>query len=314
MAVSPFVFEEFAGGLLDERGVVVCHSKGGAQTNQKGITLDADLSGLFRSGASGGMLGATLGAEAGVALEVSGGFPLPIPASPSFPGRLYLGGRVAPFIGLAKVEGDLTGTVATELSGDTVEVTYSYQGDLFVSSVTSGQVGFGASADLGVVAALDLPEGAATFGVAVRNLGVEWWPGTSFTLSGDESGDDPLGSGVTTSRLFAVDGLSLTASAGIALSPETLRTPLLQGLLVAADVDTNFGYAEGHLGVEAAFAAFPSVVFARAGIGFENGFVFGIGSGVAIAGIGFDVALHGYRSPFTSRQALGVAASLVFGF
>ena len=36
MAVSPFVFEEFAGGLLDERGVVVCHSKGGAQTNQKG--------------------------------------------------------------------------------------------------------------------------------------------------------------------------------------------------------------------------------------------------------------------------------------
>ncbi len=38
VAVSPFVFEEFAGGLLDERGVVVCHSKGGAQTNQKGIT------------------------------------------------------------------------------------------------------------------------------------------------------------------------------------------------------------------------------------------------------------------------------------
>ena len=37
VAVSPFVFEEFAGGLLDERGVVVCHSKGGAQTNQKGI-------------------------------------------------------------------------------------------------------------------------------------------------------------------------------------------------------------------------------------------------------------------------------------
>ena len=39
VAVSPFVFEEFAGGLLDERGVVVCHSKGGAQTNQKGITV-----------------------------------------------------------------------------------------------------------------------------------------------------------------------------------------------------------------------------------------------------------------------------------
>ncbi len=39
VAVSPFVFEEFAGGLLDERGVVVCHSKGGAQTNQKGITI-----------------------------------------------------------------------------------------------------------------------------------------------------------------------------------------------------------------------------------------------------------------------------------
>ena len=37
VAVSPFVFEEFAGGLLDERGVVVCHSKGGAQTNQKGL-------------------------------------------------------------------------------------------------------------------------------------------------------------------------------------------------------------------------------------------------------------------------------------
>ena len=42
VAVSPFVFEEFAGGLLDERGVVVCHSKGGAQTNQKGMRNDLE--------------------------------------------------------------------------------------------------------------------------------------------------------------------------------------------------------------------------------------------------------------------------------
>lgn len=268
---------------------------------------------LFGQGASAATLEGGGEAEAGVALDVAFATRLPVPQS-AFPGRLYVGARGAPFVGLARAEATATATVAAveNASGET-EATYSYAGETFLASVAEGQLGYGIEADVGAAAAVPVDGGEAHVGLSLRGLGVETWSGTTQTFAGASDGSSSTGPATPATRTLFAEDLSVFANAAYRADRASLPM-VLSALQVGADVEVGGTGTRLHAGVEAGFGLGPATLWARGGAGLDDGLVAGVGTGVSMVGVGLDLALHTFRSPLTTHQAFGVAAGLRFGF
>jgi len=117
---------------------------------------DAELQKVFSGGASSGKLTASARGTAGVALDLAVAFELP-PLAAS--GRIFVGLRGSPFLGLAKVDGTASASVTATSGADGPEVSYDYQGTAFFSSITEGRLGFGVNGDIGLATILPTDPG-----------------------------------------------------------------------------------------------------------------------------------------------------------
>lgn len=269
-------------------------------------TPDADLTALFRDGTASG--GATLSAEAeaGVALDVTYGLQIPVPED-AYPGSVYVGGTVSPFVSLARATADVT----AEVTAANAELDYTLDGNAFIALVSEGQVGFGATADLGVSTVVVIPEGTVNAGLSARGLGFGVYSGSSYTV--DETG---LSAPTESSGAEFLGIPDLVATASIDVSAETLGVPEIGSLLVAGDLAYESGRIAAHAGLEAGFGVEElGTIFARAGAGYDGGFVFGVGAGLDVLQIvGIDVALYGSSSLLTRSTSYGLSAGVSFGF
>ncbi len=277
-------------------------------------TPDADLRKLFGEGTTQGGLDFGGAAEAGVALDIiyAGSVPTGDPNV-----AVYLGFRGAPYLGLFRADTSGNANLAVTGSGlDDVEASYSYELNTFVST----GLGFGIAGDLGVaVTSRDPSGGTFSFGVGLRNLGFGIWNGnennTSATVALTTSdGETPAQETPVTSETAQVRRTTFSPNFGLVVNGGyQFQAAPFTTVLVAADLGLEKGVFFGHLGGEAMFGLDDVVAIpVRAGLGFENGFVFGLGTGINVSGVSFDIALSFHRAPFNTQQSIGLAASLSF--
>jgi hypothetical protein len=277
-------------------------------------TPDADLRNLFGEGTTQGGLDFGGAAEAGVALDVIYAGAVPT-GSPDV--DVYLGFRAAPYLGLFRA--DTSGNASLAVSGsslDDVQASYSYELNTFISS----GVGFGIAGDIGVaVNSRDASGGTFTFGVGLRNLGFGIWNGnenktTATVALTTNTGETPAPEEPVTSETVPTRRTTFSSNFGLVVNGGYLfEAAPLTDILLAADLGLEKGVFFGHLGTEAMFGVDDAVaIAARAGLGFENGFVFGLGTGINVSGVSFDSALSSHRAPFNPQQSVGLAASLSF--
>jgi hypothetical protein len=278
------------------------------------VTPGADFQQIFSGGSSSGSVTFTAQAEAGVSVDVTYATAVALPEEHAFPGQLYLGVRAAPFIGLARADGAGQGRIAavsSEAGGDVDSVEYEYSGAAFVSAVAWDSPGFGLRADFGVAAVLPRPQGIITAGLSVHDLGVSFWQGEELSFATDDSDAfEPR----PASRTYFGNDVGVTATAAYDLPLENPEMSTLESLLIAIDGSLQHGMFSAHLGGEASFVQEVGTIFARAGFGYDNGFVLGAGTGLQVGKIGVDAAVHSHRSPLTTNQAFGASLGLSFGF
>jgi hypothetical protein len=269
--------------------------------------LSASLaSGQFVAGVPYGFSARAKG-SAGISLGLAyaGGIPVSSPETGTF--TVYLGGRARGFYGLAygdiNVQGDVT------IDPTSKQPKPSYTTTTFVSYIGKG-FGFGVNGDLGV--AVDLPvngnqKSVATFGLGVINLvNYTTWSGEETTSAPDSSGTQ-VSSTKPASRTDAIFNPLFTVNAGYSFRVEEISSRVF----IAADAQIGQGKFAAHLGAEAKLGP----VFARGGIGYDRGLIFGLGAGLIFApNFGADVALTTHTAPFTNHLDFGIALALRLGF
>lgn len=270
-----------------------------------------DFADLFTGGSStaSGELSAEL--DAGVALEVSYATEIDA-ATLEFPGRLFVGATLSPFVSLVSAQADVAASVALTAAEAEVE----FAGEVFLAGLTNGQVGFGAYLDLGLATIVPLEEGDVYAGFSVRNLGYGFYRGEVFTFAGDDLVLPSLEDGTPAIRAGFLGMPDLTLTGAIDLNPASIDVEgELASLVVASDFGLTNGRLMGHVGVEAGFDvdAFGTI-YTRAGGGYDSGLVFGVGAGVRADGIGVDAAFHGRNSVLAREMIYGLSAGLSFGF
>jgi hypothetical protein len=219
---------------------------------------------------------------------------LPIPDLGS--ARLYVGTRGEAFYGLAYLEGNLSIGVQTDAQGriDPNQPPV-YRGTAFYTIPGNGS-GFGARADLGVAVEVQ----GTTVGLGIRNaLGYTRWIGTELQWSG--SSMSPTSAPGERSSFGFVPAFFLNAAT---------QVPLETGsLMVGGDLGYE-GSLYGRVGGE--YSLGPTRL--RAGLGFDNGFRFGLGAGFVGPGFSLDTALTTHRAPIVGNTVFGFALSLGFNF
>ncbi len=258
-------------------------------------------------------------AAAGITLDI--GFSTPIQVDQT---TVFVGARGNGFFGLAFV--DASGRVIVK-PGSTpsignAKIGYEYTVFLsspFASNLGAGYsngLGFGGSADVGVVAdmpgsLLGVPE-LEKFTVGLGLIGVveaNTWTGTTATTTYDP---DVGPNAITVITPNVTRG-------GIKFNP--LITANAAGkfsvggglsVLALADIQLGRGNFNIHIGAEVQWTLFV----VRAGVGLENGrFRFGLGGGLEFApGIGMDLALTAHPTPFVGGTSFGIAVAVRFGF
>ena len=271
------------------------------------LSPDAEMAKLFAGGTNQGGATANVKGEAGVSLDVFYATKLPneLFGESEFDGDIYLGVRAAPFLGLARVDGTGTGQIeATDINN----VSFAYQADGFVSTVATGQLGYGFVTDLGVATRIPLEGGQADFGLSLSNFGLSLWSGDTYTLSGGSNAGLAFSDPSAETKVYFSPNLGVHANG--AFSTELASNI---DMLVAADVGYAVGGFETHLGSEALFGITDDMsIAARAGLGYENGFNFGVGTGFMYSGVSFDLALTSHIAPFTSHRSYGLTTSIGF--
>ncbi len=236
-------------------------------------------------------------AQAGLSLGFGYATRLPDLPIPDFgTARLYAGTRGEAFYGLAYLEGNGSVGVQTNAQGQfDPNQPPIYRGSVFYTLPGNGS-GFGARADVGVV----METQGTTVGLGIRNaLGFARWSGTELRWDGTSS--NPISGQSERSSFGFVPAFFLNAAT---------RLPLEVGTLI---VGGDLGYEAslfGRLGAE--YGLGPARV--RAGLGFDNGFRFGLGAGFVGPGFTLDAALTTHRAPIVGNTVFGIALSLGLGF
>ena len=219
---------------------------------------------------------------------------LPIPDLGS--AKLYVGARGEAFYGWNYLEANLSVGLKTDDQGKIgPNQPPVYKGTAFYTSPGNGY-GLGARADLGVAMEVQ----GTTVGLGIRNaLGYARWSGTE--LQWDGSSIDPTSAPSERSSFGFVPAFFLNAATWV---------PLEAGaLLVGGDLGYE-GSLFGHLGGEYSLGA----IRLRAGLGFDNGFRFGLGAGFVGPGFSLDTALTTHRAPIVGHTVYGIALSLGLNF
>ena len=230
-------------------------------------------------------------AESGLTGRIA--FASPLPRVPGFDGKVYLGGQVNGFYGLAYVDTTVTATTTTDSNAIPGEISYS--SNIFYTYPGVGS-GYGGRVDLGVVA--DYQSG--TYGLGIRNLiGYEKWSGIQQT-------SDAGGTSETQKTISqTVFNPSIYVNGAYAQTLEKKGV-----VLYGADMKYENGALAAHAGLEYQ----KSVFRLRGGLGYEDGFKIGLGGGMALPHFSFDVAITSHQAPFTGQLTFGLASSLGFYF
>lgn len=278
---------------------------GGAQGPE--FSTDAALSAALSSGSfsTGTPYGFNVRVKgsAGVSLGLAyaTGIPVSTPETGDF--TVYVGGRARGFYGLAFADLNIKGDVTIDPVNNLPKTSYTTTS--FVSYVGKG-FGFGVNADLGV--AVDVPVGSdksiATFGLgAVNLLNYTTW-------SGEESVSKSDGSDTVRKPASRTDGVFnplFTVNAAYSFRVEEIASRVF----VAADVQFGQGKFAAHVGAEAKLGP----VYARGGLGYDRGWIIGLGTGLVFApNLGMDLALTTHTAPFTNHLDFGIALALRLGF
>lgn len=266
-----------------------------------GLSPNDDLRQALRSGQlqPDTLYALILNANAQAGISVGFGYAtrlpdLPVPDLGS--AKLYVGTRGEAFYGLAYLEGNFSIGVQTDAQGQ-IDPNQPpvYNGTAFYTIPGSGN-GFGIRADLGVVMEVQ----GTTVGLGIRNaLGYTRWTGTELQWSG--SSMNPTSAPGERSSFGFVPAFFLNAAT---------QLPLEAGSLM---VGSDLGYAGnlyGRIGGE--YSLGPARF--RAGLGFDNGFRFGLGAGLVGPGFSLDAALTTHRAPIVGNTVFGIAMSLGFNF
>ncbi|GIW24488.1 TetR family transcriptional regulator [Meiothermus sp.] len=236
-------------------------------------------------------------AQSGISLGFGYATRLPDLPIPDFgPAKLYIGARGEAFYGLSYLEGNLSVGVQTDAQGQfDPNQPPVYRGTVFYTLPGNGN-GFGARADVGVV----MEAQGTTVGLGIRNaLGFARWSGTE--LRWDGSSSNPTTNQGERSSFGFVPAFFLNAAT---------RVPLEVGdLMLGGDL----GYEAGLYGrVGGEYSVGPARF--RAGLGFDNGFRFGLGAGFVGPGFTLDTALTTHRAPIVGNTVFGIALSLGLAF
>jgi hypothetical protein len=236
-------------------------------------------------------------AQAGISVGFGYATRLPDLPIPDFgTARLYAGTRGEAFYGLAYLEGSGSVGVQTNAQGQfDPNQPPVYRGSVFYTIPGNGS-GFGVRADIGVV----METQGITIGLGIRNaLGFARWSGTE--LRWDGSSSNPISGHGERSGFGFIPAFFLNAAT---------RLPLEVGSLI---VGGDLGYETslfGRFGGE--YSLGPARI--RAGLGFDNGFRFGLGAGFVGPGFTIDTALTTHRAPIVGSTVFGIALSLGLGF
>lgn len=236
-------------------------------------------------------------AQAGLSLGFGYATRLPDLPIPDFgTARLYAGTRGEAFYGLAYLEANGSVGVQTNAQGQfDPNQPPVYRGSVFYTLPGNGS-GFGARADVGVV----MESQGTTVGLGIRNaLGFARWTGTE--LRWDGSSSNPISGQGERSSFGFVPAFFLNAAT---------QLPLEVGTLI---VGGDLGYETGLFGrIGGEYSLGPARI--RAGLGFDNGFRFGLGAGLVGPGFTLDAALTTHRAPIVGNTVFGIALSLGLGF
>ncbi|MCA9839221.1 MAG: hypothetical protein KC422_20080 [Trueperaceae bacterium] len=271
------------------------------------VSPDAEMAKLFAGGTNQGGATAQIKGEAGVSLDVFYATLLPneLFGESDFNGDIYVGVRAAPFVGLARVDGNGAGQIeATDINN----VSFDYEAQGFVSTVATGQIGYGLVTDLGVATVIPVDAGKLNLGLSLSNFGLAIWSGDSYTMTGGSSAGAEFSSPTAETKAYFSPNFGVHANGAY-------ETELASNInmLVAADAGYALGAFETHLGTETLFGLSDDMnIAARAGLGYENGFNFGVGTGFSYSGFSFDIALTSHIAPFTSHRSFGLTTSIGF--
>ncbi len=236
-------------------------------------------------------------AQAGISVGFGYATRLPDIPIPDFgAAKLYVGTRGEAFYGLSYLEGNLSAGVQTNAQGQfDPNQPPVYRGSVFYTIPGNGN-GFGARADIGVV----MEAQGTTVGLGIRNaLGFARWSGTELRWNGTSS--NPITAQGERSSFGFVPAFFLNAATYV---------PLEVGALM---VGGDLGYEASLYGrVGGEYSLGPARF--RAGLGFDNGFRFGLGAGFVGPGFTVDTALTTHRAPIVGNTVFGIALSLGLGF
>jgi hypothetical protein len=235
-------------------------------------------------------------AQAGLSLGFGYATRLPDVPIPDFgPTKLYVGGRGEAFYGLAYLESNLSAGVQTNAQGQLdPNQPPVYRGAVFYTTPGNGN-GYGARADIGVA----MEAQGTTVGLGIRNaLGFARWSGTELRWNGSSN---PISGQGERSSFGFVPAFFLNAATQVPLEVGTLM------------VGGDLGYETGLYGrVGGEYSLGPARL--RAGLGFDNGFRFGLGAGFVGPGFTLDAALTTHPAPIVGNTVFGIALSLGLGF
>lgn len=236
-------------------------------------------------------------AQAGISVGFGYATRLPDVPIPDFgAAKLYVGTRGEAFYGLAYLEGSFSAGVQTNAQGQfDPNQPPVYRGSVFYTIPANGS-GFGARADVGVA----MEAQGTTVGLGIRNaIGFARWSGTELRWDGTSS--NPISGQGERSSFGFVPAFFLNAAT---------RVPLEVGALL---VGGDLGYEASLYGrVGGEYSLGPARF--RAGLGFDNGFRFGVGAGFVGPGFTVDTALTTHRAPIVGNTVFGIALSLGLGF
>ena len=258
-----------------------------------GVSPDANLRQALSSGTlqpnTDYSINASASAQAGVSLGLSYASVIPrLPISDTLTSNVYVGARGEGFYGLAYAEGTAKARVRTDANSQPSSAAYS--GKLFYTVPGNG-LGLGLRADLGVAF-----EGqGTTVGLGIRNaIGFARWTGTEV----EYTEDGQRLSGASERGGFGVaPALFLNAATKL---PLDLGSVILGG-------DLGFeGSLSTHLGGEYQLRELRL----RAGLGYNGGFVLGLGAGYAVPGFSLDAALTTHQAPIVGGTVFGIALGL----
>jgi hypothetical protein len=258
-----------------------------------GISPDANLQQAVASGTlkpdTDYNLSASASAQAGISLGLSYASVIPrVPLFESTVSDLYVGARGEGFYGLGYLEGTATARIHTDANAQPSSAAYS--GKVFFTHPGNGS-GIGLRADLGVA----LKGQGTTVGLGIRNaLGFAHWSGTEITYS--ENGQTSTGASER-SGFGVAPALFLNAASKLPLE--------IGSVIVGGDLGLG-GSLYTHLGAEYQLGELRL----RAGLGYNGGFILGLGAGYAGDGFSLDAALTTHPAPIVGGTVYGIAVGL----